>query len=128
MSCFVGAEKRSGSDFQPVQGENRGLSGRSGWIDSSVLERERTSREPIGTWNSTPSDRTNASNTISQRERFGVERSRNAVHDWAQKADLQPASDANPDHVALDETVIRINCQQFWLYAAVVPETNRFLH
>ena len=45
-----------------------------------------------------------------------------------QKADLQPADDANPDHVALDETVIRINGQQFWLYAAVDPDTNRFLH
>ena len=45
-----------------------------------------------------------------------------------QKADLQPADDASPDHVALDETVIRINEQQFWLYAAVDPDTNKFLH
>ncbi|SFT09500.1 IS6 family transposase, partial [Halostagnicola kamekurae] len=58
----------------------------------------------------------------------GVNRSRKAVHDWVQKANLQPASNASPDHVALDETVIRINGQQFWLYAAVDPETNEFLH
>jgi putative transposase len=45
-----------------------------------------------------------------------------------QKADLQPASDASPDHIALDETVIRINGQQYWLYAAVDPQTNQFLH
>ena len=45
-----------------------------------------------------------------------------------QKTDLQPADDASPDHVALDETVIRINGQQFWLYAAVDSDTNRFLH
>jgi len=45
-----------------------------------------------------------------------------------QKADLQPASNANPDHIALDETVIRINGQQFWLYAAVDPDTNKFPH
>ncbi len=61
-------------------------------------------------------------------EKFGVERSRKAVHDWVQKADLQPASNASSDHVALDETVIRINGQQFWLYAAVNPDTNEFLH
>lgn len=53
------------------------------------------------------------SNTISKLECFGVDRSRKAVHDWVQKADLQPASDANPDHVALYETVSRINGQQF---------------
>ena len=68
------------------------------------------------------------SNTIRELEKFGVERSRKAVHDWVQKADLQPADEASPDHVALDETVIRINGQQFWLYAAVDPETNKFLH
>ena len=68
------------------------------------------------------------SNTISELEKFGVKRSRKAVHDWVQKADLQPASDASPDHIALDETVIRINGQQYWLYAAVDPETNQFLH
>ena len=45
-----------------------------------------------------------------------------------QKADLQPADSASPDHVALNETVIRINGQQFWLYAAVDSSTNKFLH
>ena len=44
------------------------------------------------------------------------------------KADLQPADGGSPDHIALDETVIRINGQQFWLYAAVNPETNKFLY
>jgi len=42
--------------------------------------------------------------------------------------DLQPASDASPDPVAVDETVIRVAGQCYWLYAAVGPETNRFLH
>ena len=45
-----------------------------------------------------------------------------------QKADLQPVDDASSDYIALDETVIRINGQQFWLYAAVDSDTNRFLH
>ena len=46
------------------------------------------------------------SNTTPELEKFGAERSRKAVHDWVQKADLQPANDAKPDQVALDETVI----------------------
>ena len=68
------------------------------------------------------------SNTIQELEKFGVKRSRKAIHDWVQKADLQPADDANPDYVALDKTVIRINGQQFWLYTAVDPDMNKFLH
>ena len=44
------------------------------------------------------------------------------------KTDLQPEGGASPNHVALDETVIRINDQQYWLYAAIDPETNTFLH
>jgi putative transposase len=68
------------------------------------------------------------SNTVLELEKFGVQRARKTVHDWVQKANLQPASDASPDHVALDETVIRGNAQQYWLYTAVDPETNRFLH
>jgi len=49
-------------------------------------------------------------------------------HDWVQKADLQPANDAGPDHIALDETVIRINGHNYWLYAAFNRETNKFHH
>jgi transposase-like protein len=35
---------------------------------------------------------------------------------------------ANPDHVAVDETVIQLNDEQYWLYAAFDPETNEWLH
>jgi transposase-like protein len=45
-----------------------------------------------------------------------------------QKADLQPLDGANPDHVAVDETVIQLNDERFWLYAAVDSDTNRLLH
>jgi transposase-like protein len=34
----------------------------------------------------------------------------------------------SPNHVAVDETVIRLNNKQYWLYAAVDPGTNRLLH
>lgn len=68
------------------------------------------------------------SKTISERGRFGVERSRPTVDNWVQKADLQPTEAKNPDHVAVDETTIRIDDQRDWLYAAVDTETNKFLH
>lgn len=50
------------------------------------------------------------------------------MHDWLQKADLQSTNKAAPNHVALDETVIRINDHQYLLSAAIDPATNKFLH
>jgi transposase-like protein len=35
---------------------------------------------------------------------------------------------SDPDHVAVDETVIQLNNERFWLYAAVDPASNRLLH
>jgi len=104
------------------------LSGRSDWIELEFVERERTPSELMQLGIRLHLAGLLLSNTIRELEKFGVERSRKAVHDWVQKADLQPADDASPDYVALNETVIRINGQQFWLYAAIDPETNRFLH
>jgi len=104
------------------------LSGCSDWIELDFVERERTPTELMELGIRLHLAGLSLSNTINELEKFGVERSRKAVHDWVQKANLQPASDASPDHVALDETVIRINGQQYWLYAAVDPETNEFLH
>ena len=68
------------------------------------------------------------SNTVSFLEVFGVDRVRSTVHNWVHKADLQPESGRSPNHVAVDETVIRLNDEQYWLYAAVDPETNDLLY
>jgi len=68
------------------------------------------------------------SNTVSILELFGVERAGPTVHNWVHKADLQPEDSRSPDHVAVDETVIRLNDEHYWLYAAVDPETNELLH
>ena len=68
------------------------------------------------------------SDTVSVLAGLGVDRCRTTVHNWIQKADLQPTGGQNPDHVAVDETVIQVNSQRFWLYAAVDPATNRLLH
>jgi len=54
-------------------------------------------------------------------EKFGVKRSRKTVHDWVHKAGLQPSTDVILVHIAIDETVIQINGQQFWLYAVGNP-------
>jgi len=68
------------------------------------------------------------SNTVRVLEIFGVQRARSTIHNWIHKADLQPESGKNPDHVAVDETVIQLNDEQYWLYAAVDPQTNELLH
>jgi len=67
-------------------------------------------------------------NTVLILEIFGVSRARSTVHNWVHKAELQPEAGRSPDHVAVDETVIRLNNEQYWLYAAVDPETNELLH
>ncbi len=104
------------------------LSGYNDWLELDFVAREQTPSKLMKLGIRLHLAGLLLSNTISELENFGVQRSRKAVHDWVQKADLQPASDASPDHVALDETVIRINGQQYWLYATVDPETNRLHH
>lgn len=66
------------------------------------------------------------SGTASVLERFDVERACSPVH-WVQKAGLQPGSRRTPDHAALDETVVRLDDQRYWLYAAVDPRSNECL-
>jgi transposase-like protein len=45
-----------------------------------------------------------------------------------QKANLEPDCGRDPDTIALDETVVKVNGERFWLCAAVEPETNVILH
>ena len=104
------------------------LSGGRDWIDLDFVERERTPEQAMKLGIQMHLAGLSLSNTVSVLDELGVQRSRKAVHDWVQKADLQPVDGANPNHVAVDETVIRINDQQFWLYAAVNPDTNKILH
>ena len=106
----------------------RRLSGCSDWIDLSFVERERTPRQLIELGIRLHLAGLSLSNTVRELEKFGVERSRKAVHDWVHKCDLQPAEDEKPNHVALDETVIQLDEHRYWLYTAVDPETNKILH
>ena len=104
------------------------LSDSNDWIELDFVERQRTPEFAMRLGIQMHLAGLSLSNTISILERLGVERSRTAVHDWVHKADLRPDGGASPNHVALDETVIRLDGQQYWLYAAIDPKTNQFLH
>jgi transposase-like protein len=104
------------------------LSRNTEWIDLEFVERTRTPRFAIQVGIQLHLAGLSLSNTKQYLEKLGVERSRTAIHDWVRKVDLQPDSDVSPNQIAVDETVIRVNGQRHWLYAAVDPATNQFLH
>jgi putative transposase len=104
------------------------LSGTRDWIDLDFVERERTPEPAMALGIQSHVAGLSLSNTVELLGSLGVQRSRKTIHDWVQKADLQPESGRSPNQIALDETVIRINDQQFWLYAAGDPETNKLLY
>ncbi|WP_394743428.1 IS6 family transposase [Natronococcus roseus] len=108
--------------------ENARLSPSIGQIDLDFVEREATPRLLMKLSIQLHLAGLSPSNTVRILEIFGVERARSTVHNWVHKADLQPNSGRNPDQVAVDETVIRLNDEQYWLYAAVDPESNELLH
>ncbi len=97
-------------------------------IKSGFVEREATPTEFMKLGIQLHLRGLSLSNTVSIRDTFGVNRARSTVHNWVHKTDLQPKEGRNPDHVAVDETVIRLNDEQYWLYAAVDPATNDLLH
>ena len=96
----------------------------TGWIDLDFVERERTPRKIIEMGIRHHLAELSLSNTVILLEDIGVERSRTAVHNWVHKADLQPEDGASPDRVAVDQKVVRINGEQYWLYTAVDPENE----
>ena len=100
----------------------------SDWIELDFVEREATPEPLMRLSIHLHAAGLSLADTVSVLEKFGVERCRSTVHNWMQKADLQPTDGKNPNHVAVDETVIQLNNQRYWLYAAVDPETNEFLH
>ncbi len=108
--------------------ENERLSGSIDQIDLAFVEREATPRFLMKLSIQLHLAGLSLSNTVSILEVFGVQRARSTVHNWVHKADLQPRMGQSPDHVAVDETVIRLDNERYWLYAAVDPETNELLH
>ncbi|MFB1065057.1 IS6 family transposase [Natrinema sp. H-ect4] len=108
--------------------ENARLSPSIGQFDLDFVEREATPRLLMKLSIQLHLAGLSLSNTVRVLEIFGVERARSTVHNWVHKADLQPDPCRSPDHVAVDETVIRLGDEQYWLYAAVDPESNELLH
>ena len=108
--------------------ENARLSGSIDQIDLEFVEREATPRFLMKLSIQLHLAGVSLSNTVSILAVFGVKRARSTVHNWVHKADLQPDEGRSPDHVAVDETVIQLNDEHYWLYAAVDPESNELLH
>jgi putative transposase len=104
------------------------LVGATDWIDLEFVECERTPGPIVEIRIQLHLGGLSLSNTKQVLERLGVERSRTAIHNWVQKADLQPTGTHASNQIAVDETVIRVGDERYWLYAAVDPETNEFLH
>jgi transposase-like protein len=104
------------------------LVGRIGCFELDFVEREATPEPAMKLGILLHLAGLSFTNTISIFYILGVDRCRSTVHNWVQKSDLQPPSGADPNHVAVDETVIQLNNNRFWLYAAVDPSTTRLLH
>jgi len=108
--------------------ENASLNGILGQIELEFVEREATPQPLMKLSIQLHLAGLSLSNTVSILDIFGVDRARSTGHNWVHKADLQPDDSRSPNHVAVDETVIQLNDEQYWLYAAVDPETNDLLH
>ena len=104
------------------------LSGGSDATELDFVEQEATSIEMMELAIHLHHGGLSLSNTVSILDRFGVDRARSTVHNWVQKADLEPRGGRAPAQIALDETVVKVNGDRFWLIAAVDPDTNVILH
>jgi len=97
------------------------------WIDLSFVERKRTPEWAIQVGIRCHLAGTSTRDASQFLDELGVQRSHVAVHNWVHEADLQPLSTATTDQLTVDEKVIRINGDDYWLYGAVDPETNKIL-
>jgi len=98
------------------------------WIDLSSVERDRTPRWAIESGSRCHLAGMSLREVSSFLESFGINRSHVANHNWVHKADLQPLSTVSTDQLAVDEKMIRLHGQKFWLYGAIDPHTNEILH
>jgi transposase-like protein len=104
------------------------LIGCSDAIELDFVEREATPKNVMKLALQLHLSGLSLSNTVTVLDVLGIDRARSTVHNWVQKSDLEPESGRDPDTIALDETVVKVNGERFWLYAAVEPETSVILH
>jgi len=93
--------------------ENANLSGSLNRIELEFVERKETPRLLINPSIQLHLAEFSLSNTVSILEIFGVDRARSTVHNWIHKADLQPDDGRSPTHVTVDETVTRVQHEQY---------------
>jgi len=98
------------------------------WIDLSFVERDRTPLCAIEVGIRCHLAGMSLCEVSKFLEEYGIDRSHVAIHNWVHKADRQPISTVSVDQLAVDETMIRLHGQQFWLYGAVDPYTNEIFH
>ena len=98
------------------------------WIDLSFVERERTSREIIEKRIRYHLARLSLSNTVVLLDDLASNAVASLCTTGRRRLIFSRQAVDDPDHVAVDQKAIRVNGQQYWLYAAVDPATNRFLH
>lgn len=104
------------------------LNGVNDAIELDFVEREATPKEMMELAIHLHLGGLSLSDTVSVLDSLGVSRARSTVHNWVQKADLEPRGGRDPEKIALDETVVKVNGEQYWLVAAVDPDTNVILH
>ncbi len=104
------------------------LDGSSHAIEMDIVEREATPKPVMKLAVHLHLGGFSLSNTISVLDSLGISRPRSAVHNWVQKADLEPRPGRDSDRIALDETVVKVDGDRCWLFAAVEPETDIILH
>lgn len=61
------------------------------------------------------------SDTVISLVRFGINRGRSTIHNWVQKSDLEPPEGCNPEKVALDETVVKVEGDRFGSLVRSIP-------
>jgi len=104
------------------------FSGSIAWIDVSFVERRRTPEWAIHVGIRCHLAWMSLRDASQHLETVGVDRSHVAIREWVHSADVQPISTVPADQSALDETLIRINGDDHWLYRAVDPKTNEIIH
>jgi len=85
------------------------FTGSSGWIGLDFMERDRTPERATKLGIRMHVAKLSLSDTILSFDISDACRSREAVHDWVRKADLQPNNGKSLDQTVVDETMIRIN-------------------
>lgn len=95
--------------------KNARLNGGSDAFELGFVEREQTPRELMRLSIELHTAGLSLSDTVSVLEKFGINRCRSTVHNWVQKADLQPTGTRSWNYVAFDETVIQLGTERYWL-------------